>query len=85
MSEAAVFIGQETSDWGDLNAMSSVFTAMGRSLSISANRISFILDLKGPSVTSDTACSASLVAVYLGWQFLAKGVGRWTLVGGVVI
>ena len=42
----------------------------GGALSIIANRLSYFLDLRGPSVTVDTACSSSLVALHLACQSL---------------
>ena len=44
------------------------YTGTGQSLSIAANRLSYVLDLHGPSVAVDTACSSSLVAVHLACQ-----------------
>ncbi|XSG83274.1 MAG: SDR family NAD(P)-dependent oxidoreductase [Methyloligella sp. ZOD6] len=38
-----------------------------------ANRVSYCLDLSGPSLTVDTACSSSLVAVHLACESLLKG------------
>jgi phthiocerol/phenolphthiocerol synthesis type-I polyketide synthase B len=42
----------------------------GGALSIIANRLSYFLDLRGPSLTVDTACSSSLVALHLACQSL---------------
>jgi len=48
-----------------------------------ANRVSFIMDLRGPSMTVDTACAASLSAVHLACEALRNGSCRMALAGGV--
>ncbi|CAJ1333643.1 unnamed protein product [Effrenium voratum] len=63
-SYGGVFVGQDKCDWNRMitGAQSGPYAATGGSSSISANRISYVLGLKGPSATMDTACSSSLVA-----------------------
>lgn len=53
------------------------------SLSIAANRISYLLNLTGPSISLDTACSSSLVAVDLAISALREGKCNAALVAGV--
>ncbi len=57
--------------------------ATGMALSILANRISHVLDLRGPSQVIDTACSSSLVALHQACEALRAGRIEAALVGGV--
>ncbi|KUI54273.1 Lovastatin diketide synthase LovF [Cytospora mali] len=57
-------------------------TGSGHSRAIIANRLSYFFDLRGPSVTIDTACSASLVALHLACQSLRSGETKQALVAG---
>ncbi|MEU1376884.1 acyltransferase domain-containing protein [Streptomyces triculaminicus] len=61
----------------------TVHTATGSSLSMVANRVSYLYDLRGPSVTLDSACSSSLVAVHLAAQALRLREIDAAVVGGV--
>ncbi|KAM5364053.1 hypothetical protein ACJZ2D_011670 [Fusarium nematophilum] len=61
----------------------SPHVAMGVSTSGIANRVSHRFDLRGPSVTLDTACSGSLVAIHLACQSIWAGEADGALAGGV--
>lgn len=67
-TNAGVFFGVSSHDYVDLikshQRESDLQVATGNAHSIVANRISFLLNLKGPSLAIDTACSSSLVAVH---------------------
>lgn len=87
-SRTGVFVGISHSDYGDLMQTSptaelSPHSATGTALCIAANRISYSLNLKGPSIAVDTACSSSLVAVHLAGQSLTAGDCDLALAGGV--
>lgn len=57
----------------------------GNIKSIIASRISYLLDLKGPSMIIDTACSSSLSAIHVACQALQSGECDDALVGGIKI
>ena len=55
----------------------------GNTLSILANRISYVFDLRGPSLAVDTACSSSLVALHHACEAIRAGRIASAIVGGV--
>ena len=81
----AVFVGQDKCDWNRMisAAHAGPFAATGGSASISANRISYSLGLKGPSATVDTACSSSLVAADTAAANLRRGRCDFAVICGV--
>ncbi|GAA2710211.1 MULTISPECIES: SDR family NAD(P)-dependent oxidoreductase [Streptomyces] len=48
-----------------------------------ANRVSYFLDLKGPSIALDTMCSSSLTAIHLAVEAIRRGECEAALAGGV--
>ncbi len=88
-SRTGVFVGASHTDYATLQDSPSdhhamgVWTATGESLSITANRLSFCLNLRGPSLAVDTACSSSLVAVHLACMSLWNEECPVALAGGV--
>lgn len=90
-SNVGVFIGAFTLDhkltqMGGANRdYITTHTAIGSTMTILSNRISYMLDLHGPSMSLDTACSSSLVATHLGCQAIWRGECDMALVGGVNI
>ncbi|WP_239162315.1 type I polyketide synthase, partial [Acrocarpospora phusangensis] len=86
-TDAGVFVGVCTGDYGsrlleDLPQIEA-WTGIGAATCAVANRISYSLDLRGPSMAIDTACSASLVALHLAAQSLRLGENDVALAGGV--
>jgi acyl transferase domain-containing protein/acyl-CoA synthetase (AMP-forming)/AMP-acid ligase II/acyl carrier protein len=91
-SQTGVFVGISNSDYARLltrhttdrdTSSINAYSGTGNALSIAANRLSYVLNLKGPSFAIDTACSSSLVAVHLARQSLLNRECNLALVGGV--
>ncbi|MET2782207.1 acyltransferase domain-containing protein, partial [Mycobacterium tuberculosis] len=82
-----VFVGVSSTDYVRLvsasaQQKSTIWDNTGGSSSIIANRISYFLDIQGPSIVIDTACSSSLVAVHLACRSLSTWDCDIALVGG---
>ncbi len=86
-SRTGVFVGQWVSDFeARLFAdpeLVDFYMTMGSGRYASSGRLSYIFDLRGPSVTLDTACSSSLVAVHLASKSLQSGESELAIAGGV--
>ncbi|MFY1632298.1 SDR family NAD(P)-dependent oxidoreductase [Solwaraspora sp. WMMB335] len=86
-SATGVFVGIGTDDYAsvafDDPANLNAYFVTGNALSIAVNRLSYLLDLRGPSLALDTGCSSSLVAVHLACQSLRAGDTQVALAGGV--
>jgi acyl transferase domain-containing protein/thioesterase domain-containing protein len=86
-TRTGVFIGISHSDYDrliyqDYRRISS-YHGTSTYHCIAANRLSYLLDLRGPSVAVDTACSSSLVAAHLACQSLRDGECDLAIAGGV--
>ena len=86
-SNTGVFIGISSSDYSQLRlrygADIDAYLGTGNAHSIAANRLSYLWDLKGPSMAVDTACSSSLVAIHLASQSLKIKECDLAIAGGV--
>lgn len=76
-SRTGVYVGCMTSDYEDMSTHDiydlAHNAAAGVSEAMTANRVSWFFDFRGPSLTVDTACSSSLYALHLACQSLQLG------------
>jgi acyl transferase domain-containing protein len=88
-SSTGVFTGICTSDYSLLQLATTPpeqidgHFGSGSAHSIASGRLSYILGLRGPSLSIDTACSSSLVAVHLACEAIRRGECDLAIVGGV--
>ncbi|HEX8353071.1 MAG TPA: type I polyketide synthase, partial [Pyrinomonadaceae bacterium] len=68
-----------------LQSVGMVQTALGNDRDFLATRLSFNLNLRGPSVVVQSACSSSLVAIHLASQSLVYGECDMAVAGGVSV
>lgn len=88
-TKTGLFLGVGTTDYAGLLGSRGValdgYTASGNSHSVTANRVSFLLNLRGPSAPIDTACSSSLVAFHRALESIHSGSCEMAIVGGVQV
>src|SRR6266851_2241889 len=86
-SRCGVYVGLSSVDYAyrradDLASIDAT-TMTGSASSIAANRLSYVFDLRGPSMTIDTACSSSLVAFHQACQSIRAQETDAALVAGI--
>ncbi len=90
-TDLGVFVGISHNDYQGIQSNAfdhsgvSAHTPTGSAHSIAANRISYCLNLHGPSVAMDTACSSALTAVHSACEHIWAGRGDAALAGGVTV
>lgn len=86
-SQCGVFLGVASLDYSyriaDDMAAIDASTATGNTSSIASNRLSYVFDLHGPSMSLDTACSSSMVAFHQACQSIRSGETTMALAGGI--
>lgn len=86
-TNTGVFLGLTSCDYSHLawksHSLDDPYLTTGTNSSIAASRISYLLNLSGPSVVVDTACSSSLVAIHLACQSIQAGESTMAFAGGV--
>ena len=84
--KVGVYVGVSSNDYAGFQKESTdvePYSGTGNALSIIANRLSYFLNLKGPSMSIDTACSSSLVALHQACQSLKYHEIDMAISGGV--
>lgn len=90
-TDIGVFVGVSHNDYQGLQhtatdrAGISAHTPTGSAHSIAANRISYCLNLTGPSIAMDTACSSALTAVHVACEHILAGRCKSAMAGGVTV
>ncbi|HKX29431.1 MAG TPA: beta-ketoacyl synthase N-terminal-like domain-containing protein, partial [Blastocatellia bacterium] len=86
-SRTGIFIGTVASGYGELIAQSGIpiegYSSTGTTPSVGPNRMSYFLNLHGPSEPIETACSSSLVAIHRAVRAMQSGDCEMALAGGI--
>ncbi|MFC4146121.1 beta-ketoacyl synthase N-terminal-like domain-containing protein [Micromonospora mangrovi] len=86
-TDAGVYVAANSNDYGrrlleDITR-TGAWAVNGTTYYGIANRISYALDLRGPSMAVDTACAGSLTALHVACHSLVSGETPVAIVGGV--
>ena len=90
-TDMGVFVGVSHNDYQNIQGGAtdrsgiSAHSPTGSAHSIAANRISYCFNLKGPSMSMDTACSSALTAVHIACEQILAGRCKTAMAGGVTV
>ncbi len=86
-SSTGIFVGTAGSEYSALIARANIpiegYSATGMVSSVGPNRMSYFLNLHGPSEPVETACSSSLIAIHRAMLAIGTGSCEMAIVGGV--
>jgi polyketide synthase PksN len=86
-TKTGIFVGTASSGYSELIAQTDAaiegYSSTGALPSVGPNRMSYFLNLHGPSEPIETACSSSLIAVHRAMESIANGSCEMAIVGGV--
>lgn len=86
-TNTGLYVGVAGTGYSELISKSDVdiqaYSSTGNALSIVPNRISYFLNIHGPSIPVDTACSSSLVTVHMAVEAIRSGECEMAIAGGV--
>ncbi|MFP7654374.1 SDR family NAD(P)-dependent oxidoreductase [Chryseobacterium proteolyticum] len=87
-TNTGIFIGVSASDYlirlrHETDLAGQMHTTTGSVHSMMVNRISYLLDINGPSEPVDTACSSSLIAIHRAVENIRNGMCNMAIAGGV--
>ena len=86
LTSCGVFVGVSSEDYAKLQVSftgATAYTATGSHTSVLCGRVSYTFGLRGPSLTIDTACSATLACVHVGFNALLLGQCEASTASGV--
>ncbi|MBB5196462.1 type I polyketide synthase [Anaerocolumna cellulosilytica] len=84
--KVGVYVGASQVEYKKLcenSGITSPYMGLGNSLCVIANRVSYLLNLKGPSMAVDSACSSSLVALEIACRAIQNKEVDMAVAGGV--
>ena len=88
-SRTGVYVGLTHDDYilvaADAHALEGAYGFLGNNYSMASGRIAYAMDLHGPAITMDTACSSGLVSVHMACRSLHEGECDMALAGGVSV